>query len=322
MSDRVDPVTDPERLAALDRTGLLDSPPDEVFNDLVRRAADITGAPTSFISLIDEDRQFLKSTVSIKSSRVTPGRETSLLYSLCRHAVAQAAPLILEDARNHDFFGSHPAIQEFGVRAYIGMPITLDDLYVIGTLCVVDSAPRTWSPEQIEALRSLADEAAEITAQKMEKTDTAIENVLNNFSSDGEQITPVDRLAAAVAFFMSRRKAYIDGLRSDDKVAGSTFRPEEQRYGEVLNARAGLLRALHFFCEHEKPASDGSTQSAAFVLRDRVAEFLAADREQRRIMLGFRRGILTLDQAQTAASDTALALDGMCLAFRSYEDSR
>lgn len=321
MSDRTDPVTDPERLAALERTGLLDSPPDEAFDDIARRAADITGAPTSFVSLVDEDRQFFKSTVSTVPSKVTPGRESSLLHSLCRHAVAEAAPLILEDARSHAFFGSHPAVQEFGIGAYVGMPISLDGPHVVGTLCVVDSVPRLWSTEQIEALRSLADETARVIAQNMRETDAAIERTIDN-SSGGEQITPADRLAAAAAFFLSKHDAYVDRLRSGNQAADLAPPVEEQRHGEVLSARAGLLRALEMFQKHEPPPSGGSTQSDAFVLRDRAAEFLTADHEQRRIMLGFRRGLLPLDQAQTAVNDTTMALDSLRLAFRSYEDSR
>lgn len=322
LSDGTDSVSDPERLAALNRTGLLDSPPDDAFDQIVRLAAEITGAPIGLLSLVDEDRQFFKSMVNTGTSKLPPGRETPLPLSLCRHAVDQAAPLILEDIKSHDFFGSHPAIRELGIAAYAGMPINLDEGHVIGTLCVIDSVPHPWTSEQIESLRSLADETARMIARKMRETDAAIEKTLGDPSfSSVEPISPADRLAAAAAFFVSKHDAYVDGLRSGDKISAATLPLEEQRQGEVVSARASLLRAVEVFYEHEPPTSAGSTQPSTMVLRDRVAEFLAADREQRRTMLGFQRGTLPLERVRTAAASTALALDGLRLAVRSYEDT-
>ncbi len=76
-------VQDPERLAALRKTGLLDSAPDPSFDRHVRLAAEVLNAPIALVSLIDEDRQFLKSTIGVEE------RETPLSHSFCQHAVAQ-----------------------------------------------------------------------------------------------------------------------------------------------------------------------------------------------------------------------------------------
>jgi hypothetical protein len=78
-----DPITSSHRVSALRRTGLLDSPPEEVFDQLARLAASATSAPIALVSLVDEDRQYFKSAVGELTGPMSAEQETPLSYSLC-----------------------------------------------------------------------------------------------------------------------------------------------------------------------------------------------------------------------------------------------
>jgi GAF domain-containing protein len=143
-------VQDPQRLAALRKTGLLDTPPDPSFDRHARLAAEVLNAPVALVSLIDEDRQFFKSAIGVEE------RETPLSHSFCQHAIAHREPLIVEDAREHPLLKHNPAVEEMGTVAYAGVPLIDAGGHALGTLCVIDSRPRKWSKSQVELLNDLA----------------------------------------------------------------------------------------------------------------------------------------------------------------------
>jgi PAS domain S-box-containing protein len=149
------PVRDPERLAALARTALLDSPPEESFDRLARLASRLLGARIALVSLVAEDRQFFTSCFGLAEPWATR-RELPLSHSFCRHALDSAEPLILDDAREHPLFRDNPAITALGVIAYAGIPLVTADGHALGSFCVLDTRPRHWTAEQIEVLTELA----------------------------------------------------------------------------------------------------------------------------------------------------------------------
>jgi hypothetical protein len=153
-------IADPERLAALRATGLLDSPPEELYDRITRAAADALDAPFAAVSLVDVDRQFFKSSVGIDDG--TPqSRQTPLNRSMCQYAVANGASLVVEDARNDPVFRHHPAVVDGTVGAYLGIPLKDSDGNAIGTLCVFDIKPRLWSTGHVQILNDLAGLVAE-----------------------------------------------------------------------------------------------------------------------------------------------------------------
>jgi GAF domain-containing protein len=143
-------VQDPKRLAALRKTGLLDTPPDPSFDRHARLAAEVLNAPVALVSLIDEDRQFFKSAIGVEE------RETPLSHSFCQHAIASREPLIVEDAREHPLLKHNPAVEELDSVAYAGVPLIDSNGYALGTLCVLDTHPRQWTKHQVELLGDLA----------------------------------------------------------------------------------------------------------------------------------------------------------------------
>jgi two-component system NarL family sensor kinase len=145
---------DPARIQALQATGLLDAPADESFDRLARLAAKLLDAPIALISLIDSGREFLTAQVGLPQA-YAGSREWPLTHSLSRYAVANAAPLVVSDARTDVVLRDSRAITELGIVAYAGVPLTTAAGRAIGALSVADRSARTWSEEQLETLHEL-----------------------------------------------------------------------------------------------------------------------------------------------------------------------
>ncbi len=143
-------LTSPVRLAALHRTGLLETPAEDRFDAFTRLAAQILGVAKVFVSLVDADRQYFKS-VSGRDSAEAAGWHP-LETCFCQDVVGTAMPVILADAWNE------PAFAERGtkVRAYAGVPIKTKEGHVLGALCAIDERPRDWTRRDIDVLTSLA----------------------------------------------------------------------------------------------------------------------------------------------------------------------
>lgn len=154
-------IVDGARLAALRDLGLLDTPAEEDFDRYTRLATELLGVPVSLVSLLDAERQFFKSHAGL-SGAVAEARQTPLSHSFCQHAVAAQQPLIVSDAREHPLVGDNPAVRDFDVIAYAGMPLVLSDGHAVGAFCAIDSKPREWSERD---LRILDDLAAAVRAQ-------------------------------------------------------------------------------------------------------------------------------------------------------------
>jgi PAS domain S-box-containing protein len=142
-----------QRLEALRRYQILDTPPEQIFDDLTRLAAFIAGAPMAMVSLIDADRQWFKSKVGVSAS------QTPRDVAFCAHAITQKELFVVPDATKDFRFADNPLVKEEpNIRFYAGMPLTNAEGHALGTLCVVDRVPRELSPGQEQALRVLARE--------------------------------------------------------------------------------------------------------------------------------------------------------------------
>jgi len=155
MTDVAAAVGDPERLAALRRLVLLDTGPSKAFDRLARLAARTLRAPIALVTLVDVDRQYFKASFGLPEPLAT-ARETPLSYSVCQYAVAIGAPLVVCDARVEHWLDDNLAVTEFGVTSYAGIPLLTGDGFAIGTLCVLDLVPRSWTDDDLANLEDLA----------------------------------------------------------------------------------------------------------------------------------------------------------------------
>jgi GAF domain-containing protein len=160
------PPDEEERLMALRELELLDSEPEEEFDELVRRAAEATGAPIAVITLVDEARQWFKARVNLELE------STDRDLAFCAHAILAPDDLtIVPDTLEDERFNDNLLVTEDpNIRFYAGAPIFTPEGYPIGTLCVIDAAPRGLSEEQANALRDLAREVSkQIERRRLER---------------------------------------------------------------------------------------------------------------------------------------------------------
>ncbi len=157
------PAEEQFRLAALHYLGLLDTPAERDFDDLVALAQVLFQVPIALISLIDRDRQWFKARAGFD------GQEGPRATSFCGHAILAPEGLVVPDASRDPRFHDNPFVTGAPhIRFYAGAPLRLPSGYAIGTLCIIDRAPRPgFGPADQARLASLAGLVVELMGLRM-----------------------------------------------------------------------------------------------------------------------------------------------------------
>lgn len=162
-TDAAPAVDEAARVQALRSYDVVDTPPEQAFDDLTALAARICGAPISLLSLLDSHRAWFKSHHGFDLA------ETPREASFCTYAIGGDELLVVADTLEDERFASNPLVTgEPKARFYAGAPLVTSDGYRLGTLCVLDRSPRSLSDEDQEALRALAGQAvAQLELRRM-----------------------------------------------------------------------------------------------------------------------------------------------------------
>jgi PAS domain S-box-containing protein len=145
------PGNEAERIAALRALDVLDSAEEDIYDTIVKAAAEICQTSMASLTFVDSNRQWFKSRIGLNAT------ETSRDVSFCGHAILGSDLFIVEDSLLDPRFRGNPLVQGSpNVRFYAGMPLLTDTGLALGTLCVIDSIPRSLNVQQRAALGVLA----------------------------------------------------------------------------------------------------------------------------------------------------------------------
>lgn len=145
------PKNEAQRLKALRKLDILDTPFEERFDRITRMAKRLFDVPIALVSLVDEQRQWFKSCIGLSAS------ETGRDISFCGHAILGDGLFVIPDALDDERFADNPLVMgEPNIRFYAGCPLHSIDGHQLGTLCIIDIKPRDFSEEDVQTLQDLA----------------------------------------------------------------------------------------------------------------------------------------------------------------------
>ncbi|CAK6688419.1 hypothetical protein ICNINCKA_00402 [Synechococcus sp. CBW1107] len=149
------PADEEERLRSLERTLLLDTESDADLDRITTLASETLDTPIALISLVDRERQWFLSRVGLEAS------QTPRSMAFCAHAITQCSTLVVPDALDDPRFNTNPlVVSEPKIRFYAGAQLRPQDGQALGTLCVIDRAPRQFSPRQLHWLQLFSEQVS------------------------------------------------------------------------------------------------------------------------------------------------------------------
>jgi GAF domain-containing protein len=154
-----DPIHDLERLQEIADLDLLSCDVDPILQEIATRAATRLGLPVSLVSVVLDEALHVAGFHGPDGLWLTEVGGHPVEWSFCATSVRTREPFVLESATEHPYHRTNPLVTEDGVRCYAGVPLISSRGHVLGNLCVVGMEERTFSEEELDALRSLAREA-------------------------------------------------------------------------------------------------------------------------------------------------------------------
>lgn len=152
-----------EEIIALDLTA---SEVDEVLEEITERAATALGLPISLVTVLFAEAQHFAASHGLEGWKLEAGG-TPVEWSFCAKAIEGSEPYVIEDATRHPLFRDNPLVTQDGVQCYAGIPLVTSTGHALGTLCVLGTEERSFSRDELDTLRRLADKAvARIEARR------------------------------------------------------------------------------------------------------------------------------------------------------------
>lgn len=205
-----------ERIKSLDSYSIVDTLPEDDYNQLTELAAEICGTPISLISFVDEKRQWFKSHYG------TTAVQTPRELAFCAHAILNPKEVfIIEDARNDERFYDNPlVVEDPNVVFYAGIPLVENSGLPLGTLCVIDDKPNKLTKSQINSLRMLSNQVMKLL--ELRKNKKQLEKALEKFEKKNQELerfayiaahdlkSPLGNIAALTHFFIDHYAENLD----------------------------------------------------------------------------------------------------------------
>lgn len=246
------PANETRRLELLLDTALLDTPEQEVFDNLTCMAAEIAQTPIALISLVGADRQWFLSRTG------TDLRETSRSVSFCAHAILHDDLMEVPDARSDPRFTDNPLVTgAANIRFYAGLPLVFPSGEALGTLCVIDSEPRALTDAQRHALKTLASSAV---------TQIELRRRVRHLEEESER----RRIAEARIHHLATRDP-LTGLPNR-----TTFRDRLEHHIQIALRQNTALGVMFIDLDGFKPINDTLGHDIGDEVLVRVAERLKA----------------------------------------------
>lgn len=144
------PLDEQTRLEKLYSLNVLDTETEERFERITRITKALFDVPIVLVSLVDSDRQWFKSKQGLDAS------ETCRDNSFCAHAINETKVFVIENALEDERFFDNPLVTgEPNIRFYAGCPLTMENGSALGTLCIIDTKPRTFDETAVALLEDL-----------------------------------------------------------------------------------------------------------------------------------------------------------------------
>ena len=313
------PVDEATRVGTLRALDILDTAPEERFDRLTRLAKRLFGVPIALVSLVDTNRQWFKSCDGLGAT------ETPREISFCGHAILSDDILVIPDALLDDRFCDNPlVVDDPHIRFYAGCPLRAPNGSRLGTLCLIDRAPRMFDADELQPLRDLAHMAEqELAAVQLATTDelTQISN-RRGFARLAEQALSLCRRIGKPASLLfldldrfkqvNDRYGHAEGdyaLRSVARLLRTTFRDSD------VVARLG---GDEFVVLLTNASAEACTEALARLQHAADAHNLA---NKRGYELEFSAGQLPYDPARHASVDSLLQ-DADALMYDCKRDRR
>ena len=251
------PVNEAQRLAALERYAILDTPAEVSFDRVVRIVARIFAVPIAMVTFIDKDRQWFKACFG------TDLRENTRALSFCSHTILSDGVMVVPDALLDERFRDNPVVLDMGLRFYAGVPLRTADGHNIGTLCIYDLKPREGlSAEQRETLLDLAASVvdnleARLTAQWAARAELQLAKVNQELAERLEQVKDLNaaqqRFAADASHELRAPLTLIQGNidlilahpnldAGEREIALNEAKNEAERLGRLVTDMLHLVR--------------------------------------------------------------------------------
>ena len=309
----VDHIHEKERLASLASYSILDSLPEEDYDNLTAIAAEICGTPISLVSLLDHERQWFKSHYGIDAS------ETPKEYAFCAHAINTDEDIfVVQDARKDERFYDNPLVTgDTSVVFYAGIPLISDNGLPLGTLCVIDHKPKLLSQSQVNSLKILAKQVRNLL--QLRKSNILLEKKVDELE---EKNIELDRFAYIAAHDLKSPLNTINSTAQlfSDCYASNFDEDGKKMLGFIQSSTNQLKRLIDGLLDYSKSESllkeDGSPIEIQ-VLKEEINGLFSYDNA---LNLEFNSPLKTINTNRTALNQILINLVSNAIKYSDKEE--